>query len=352
MRTRNKIYLACLLSTITLSGSTYAGSVNDKLNDLHKRLHNMEISEKNANANTQIHGVVEVEYGSTEDYAGESSSDIVLATVEIAIETKINNNVSAQISLLHEEDDTPLEIDVGIINIHDENSPVSVHLGQMYVPFGAFDSNMVSDPLTLELGETRESAIQINYDNNGIAAGFYIFNGDIEEGTDEDKVTKFGATLGYSNDNLTVGLDYISSISDTLVGSPVIAEVAGISAHATYSMESFSVIFEYLGAMDTYDNSEISYKGTGAQPISANVEFALDMPIAGNDSTIAFAYQTTDEALDLEQPETRIMFAVSSEIYESTSLAFEVFQDSDYDTASGGSDETANTFTVQLAVEF
>ena len=42
----------------------------------------------------------------------------------------------------------------------------------------------------------------------------------------------------------------------------------------------------------------------------------------------------------------------STEIYESTSLGIEYLRDSDYNVTDGGTDETASTFTVQLATGF
>ena len=359
MKTKKTLLHISLLSVLAVSGNAHSGSVNDSINDLHKRLHKMETSQKASVSNVQMHGVVEVEYGYSEDYAKVDSSDIVLATVELALETSVNDNVDIQVSLLHEEDDTPLEVDVGIINLHDEGSPLSVSLGQMYVPFGAFESNMVSDPLTLEIGEARESAILLNYESSGLSAGMFVFNGDIEEGADEDKVTQFGLSLGYESDGFTAGVDYITAISDSdaiqdHLGAPttVVNQVAGLSAHASFSMEAFSVIFEYVGAMDSFDVSEIAFNGQGAEPSAMNLEFSRSLSIAGRDGTIALAYQATDEALDLGLPETRVMIAYSTEIYASTSLGIEYFQDSDYSTTDGGTDETSTTFTVQLATGF
>ena len=372
MQTRKTIVHTGLLSLLTLSGNAYSGSVNDSLNDLHKRLHKMEVSQKEQAANLQMHGVVEVEYGYSEDYAKVDSSDIVLATVELAIESSINDNVGIQVSLLHEEDDTPLEVDVGIINLHDENSPFSVSAGQMYVPFGAFESNMISDPLTLEIGETQESAVLLNYQSSGLSAGVFVFNGDIEEGVDEDKVTRFGFRMGYENKSFLAGVDYISSINDTdsiqgyfqapvadggLNKNTTIKQVAGLSVHASYFFDSMFMVFEYLGSLDNFDVAEIAFNGQGAEPSAMNIEFAKSLSVAGRDTTIAFAYQTTDEALGLGLPETRVMIAYSTEIYESTSLGIEYFRDSDYgltDSASGapGTDETSSTFTVQLATGF
>ena len=112
------------------------------------------------------------------------------------------------------------------------------------------------------------------------------------------------------------------------------------------------MIFEYVGAMDQFDASEISFNGVGAEPSAMNLEFAMNVPMGGREATVAVAYQATDESIDLGLPETRTMIAFSTEVYESTSLGIEYFRDSDYSIADGGSDETSDTFTVQLATEF
>ena len=201
MRTRRTLINTCLLSALAVSGNAYSSSnVNEKLFDLHKRLQKVEAAEKETASNVHLHGLVEVEYGYNEDYFKVDSSDIVLATVELGIDATINDNVDIFVGLLYEEDDTPLGVEVGVINLHDERSPLSVSLGQMFVPFGAFDSHMISDPLTLELGETLESTVLVNFESNGATAGFYVFNPVLGEGADEDKATAFGLSLAYAND--------------------------------------------------------------------------------------------------------------------------------------------------------
>ncbi|MCW8853782.1 MAG: LbtU family siderophore porin, partial [Gammaproteobacteria bacterium] len=195
-------------------------------------------------------------------------------------------------------------------------------------------------------------------------AGFYVFNPELGEGADEDKATAFGLTLGYGNDTFSAGIDYISSIAETdgvegyltdpggLGLGNVVEQVAGLSAHASFSMDAFSMIFEYVGAMDQFDATEISFNGVGAEPSAMNLEFAINVPMGSREATVAVAYQATDEAIDLGLPETRTMIAFSTEVYESTSLGIEYFRDSDYSVTDGGSDETSDTFTVQLATEF
>jgi hypothetical protein len=111
------------------------------------------------NERVTLSGVVEVEAASSEDFAGADTSDITLATVELGLDAEITEWVNAHLLLLWEEDDTePMDLDEGTITLGNlEKFPLYLTAGKMYVPFGAFESNMISDPLPLELGENRES---------------------------------------------------------------------------------------------------------------------------------------------------------------------------------------------------
>ena len=84
-----------------------------------------------------VSGALEVEYGSSESYAGVDSSDVTLATVELGFDARINDRIDAHLTFLYEEDDTPIEVDEGTISVS-LNAGHSVVMGQMYVPFGAF----------------------------------------------------------------------------------------------------------------------------------------------------------------------------------------------------------------------
>ena len=170
----------------------------------------------------EISGAIEVEAGFNSSYTKVKTSDITLATVELAIDSKINDRVSGHLSLLHEEDDTSLEVDEGTISV-DMSNGWKISAGQMYIPFGNYTSNMVSDPLTLSIGETRESVLQLGFERDGYYSAAYIFNGDsIETSTalkGENTIEHFGVSIGkaFENDKFTldVGLDYISSIADS-----------------------------------------------------------------------------------------------------------------------------------------
>jgi len=249
-----------------------------------------------ADPSLEVTGVVEVELGTN---SLDSSSDAVLATIELAFDAIINEKVSAHILMLHEEDDTALVIDEGTITVGDEDK-ISVTMGQMYLPFGAFESNVVSDPLTLELGEIRESAIMVTANAGDISASFYIFNGNTIETGSDDKVDNSGFSVSYSKDGLDVGLDYISSIgdSDSLqelfddgTGAATLnSYVAGLSIHAMYSVADFNAIVEHVAAQDAFlvaDFGTALTPSTPREPSATNIDFGYSF----GDQSVGLAIQ-------------------------------------------------------------
>lgn len=140
-----------------------------------------------------ISGAVEAEAGFVSaDYNDSASddvdeSDIALATVELGLDAEIHKHVSGHVLLLWEEDDTdPIDMDEGYITIEGKDVvPLYLDAGKFYLPFGNYESHMISSPMTGELGETNQSAIQVGVATDWIDASLAMFNGDIDE-TGED----------------------------------------------------------------------------------------------------------------------------------------------------------------------
>lgn len=313
----------------------------------------------------QIGGVIEVEAGHTSPYQGDNENDIVVATVELGIAAQINDWTQGEIVLLYEEDDTDLEVDVATITIADPDSTWFVTAGQQYVPFGTYETNLVSDPLTLEIGETRESAILAGIESGGFHGGIYVFNGDNKEDGD-NRIDNYGATAGFATEGgageFAANLGYINDIGDSdtlqdaingnLGNNDITDHVAGWTADAMFRSGPFVLIAEYTRAADSFAVAELPFDGGGAQPEAFNIEAGYDFNVGGKDAVVAIAYQGTDEALALELPETRIAAALSVAIMENTTISFEVARDEDYSQSKGGTGKKATTATAQLAVEF
>jgi hypothetical protein len=233
----------------------------------------------------------------------------------------------------------------------------------MYVPFGNFESHMISDPLTLEVGETNESAVQVGVDASGFYASLYAFNGDINEHQDghDDQIEGFGGNVGYAFENdsmgIDVGIDYISNIGDSDLVSEFVPEeiqdyVPGYALHAILNIGPVGLIGEYVGAADDFEAAELSFGTGGAQPTAWNLEAGFTFELGGKESTVALGYQRTDEALALELPEARVIGSFGIEVYDHTTLSIEWAHDEDYDESDGGTGKDADVGTAQLAVEF
>lgn len=348
-----------------------------------KRLDSFGEAVSKSGLRSSISGLIEVEAGYHSPYEGDSESDISLATFELGINARINNWVEAAVALLYEEDDTDLEVDVAFITIgNQEASPIFLTAGQLYVPFGAYETNLVSDPLTLEIGETRETAVQIGFVAGDFLGSAYIFNGD-NNIKGENRIGSWGANLGYGFEGedraWAFGVGYISDLgdSDTLQGvtneNRVAALDAAIAAGGVepidYSVDpseriggwtingaatfgSFNLIGEYLSATDDFDSDSLAFADTGAQPAAWNIEAGFTFPVMGRESVAAVAYQGTRDALTLELPKERWLVGWSIEVFERTSLSFEWARDTDYGQSDGGTGKSADTLTAQLAVEF
>jgi len=324
--------------------------------------------DKSSDTNITLSGVVEIEAAHSSPYAGPSSSDISVATLEFGVEGRVNEEVSAEIVLLHEEDDedTNFEVDVATLNYRPKNSNWSVVAGQTFVPFGSFESNMVSDPFTLEMGETRESALQANYESGNLATAFYLFNGSNKQNSGEDEsVDNYGINLTYKSEgdvNFTGSIGYINDIGDsdglqdtinaTLGSNDILKHIAGTSVSAIIETGKFNFIAEYIAATEHFTATEINFNGLGAKPSAINVEAGYGFELSDNPATFAVAYQSTDEALALGLAESRTSAVLAVDVMENTALALEISQDKDYEVADGGTGETARTITAQLAIEF
>ena len=320
------------------------------------------------NERVTLGGLVEIEATAGKDYEGTKESDITLATVELGLDAEITDWANGHILLLYEEDDTPLGVDEGFITLGNlEKFPLYFAAGKMYVPFGAFETYMISDPLTLELGENNESAAQVGFEISGFYGSFYAFNGDIDETGADNGIKNFGVNAGYGFENDTVSLDlgagWINNIasSDTLTdyfGDASIEDyVAGFTARMNLGYGPFSVIAEYLGAVDSFHAAELGFNGHGAQPKAWYLEAAYATTIKGMETTFALGYQGTDEALALELPKKRLLASIGVEIVENVYLGLEYLHDKDYKTKdyskdACGTGNDADAVTMKLAVEF
>jgi hypothetical protein len=313
-------------------------------------------------------GVIEVEAGYEDlDFKDPSepdttTTDIDLATVELGVDVDIVKHVKGHVLFLY-EDDEDVVVDEGLIILDGEDViPFYLNAGKLYVPFGYYESHFISDPLTLELGETRESAVKVGFANDMFEVCAAVFNGDINETNDDDDhidgwVASAMFTLpedAVSGLGLTVGASYISNIADSdgLEGlldeefgiNAITDSVGGWSAFLSASfLEKFAFEAEYVGAADEFERNDLGLgPGEIFKPRTWNFELAYAVTEA---LEVAVRYEGSDDALNFF-PEKQYGAVASYAIFENTSLALE------YLHGEFENDDERDLITAQLAIAF
>ncbi len=294
------------------------------------------------------------------------TSDLVLATVEIGFDVDIAKHVKASLFFLYEEDDTPFDVDQGIITIDGADVvPLYVDLGKMYVPFGMFESHFIRDPLTLELGETNESAAVGGFRNDWLELSVGAFNGDIDEtGESSNHIDNYLASAFFTlpettvpDLNLTAGISWISNIadSDNLQTTPA-DEGTGVNAETIKNhiggfntfiiaslLDKYFFNAEYLGAIDDFEAGELSFDGGKSyRPEAWTIEFAYGVTDSLN---LAVCYEGSNDCGDF-LPEKQFGGCVSYDLFKDTSVALE------YLYGKFENKDTRHLMTTMLAIEF
>jgi len=362
-----KTFIACwaCFTFLNIPNITQAEdlALHSRISDLEKILHKPK---HDFASNLNINGLVELETFS-QNKPGDNNSDTSLATIEVNIEVQINPWTQAHVLLLHEDgEDQGLVVDEGFISFSFEERAIQVLAGKQVVPFGSFESHMISDPLTLEMAETKDSAVVTRFGGDELHGTIYIFKGDIQQVSGNNNATKVGAHLGYAinTDDLHIdfGLSYLSDLSESEAnlayfkneaGDAIIQRnVPGVAVNTLITAGDWHAIFEYISATRQYDSRELAFELDGAQPSSFNAEISHNFVLSGKDVNLAVAIQGTDQALNLELPRQREMVSASYALQPQTSLAIEYMHATSYHPKHGTSEASSDVVSLQLAAQF
>ncbi len=240
---------------------------------------------------------------------GEDTSDFSVATVELGVEAQINDYVSGSALFSYEENEDVIIDEALIIIDGGEKCPFDLTAGKFYLPFGNFESHMVSDPLTLDIGEAHETALQVGIESHRFYGSAFVFNGDVDEADeDDDHINNFGANAGFTMESDTISLDmglsYINNLIDADGWGDALEEdlalsgfVAGMGAHAIFTIGPVTLLAEYIAALDDIEWLDAEGVAINEDAISAwNAEAGYGFTLAGKEATVAVGYQGTDKA--------------------------------------------------------
>ncbi len=312
----------------------------------------------------------------------EKSSDIYVDSVELEF-TGERGAFAGVALLLYEEDDFgegELTLDEAFIKHTCPETGNNITLGKLYIPFADGPTDFIVDPLVHDLGETRESVIEISAGFSMVNIAIGAFNGDSDEMNQEDKIDDFYAALEVAphlGDSIELSLKvaYLSDITDSdadLLGSDESAEatpaeslvnapaegddttgdttadhavlgyserVGGISATLAASSDHCSLTVEYVTAQDDMiDYSEL-------KPTALNVELATEVvaPVL-----LALKYETSEDFVSIggDTNVDRMGLLVGYGLNDNTEVKLELLRTED------DSDNKIDSVTVHVAYTF
>ena len=314
-----------------------------------------------------LSGSIEGDFIVAEDFAGNSSSEFNLDTVELILDLKASEWAKGKIVIDYDGDDEDLYIDEANITLGgNEAFPLFLTAGKIYAPFGDFSTNMIQDPFTQTLGEINEEGAIAGFEKNGFTASVFAYNG-VDEVGDDSTVNGYGASIAYAyeQDDLTLrgGAGWVSNLADADGIADMLPRsedddivlhdaTTGLNLFAGAQYKGVSLFSEYTTALDSFQTGDLSFASGGAEPKAWNTELAYTTALAGKETVFALGYQKTWESLGLELPEYRYSVSGAMGIFEGTTVILEYYYDEDYTVEDGGTDGNGYGFTTRLAYEF
>jgi hypothetical protein len=256
-------------------------------------------------ADFEFGGLLEFEYANTRTkVAGETNDQdaAYLATAEFGFGLKFNEHWRADLVLLaedientdpdefrpalHDADDPPDQLHVEELVLTYTRGDTDIYAGRFTLPFGDFGTSVITDPQTLEIGETKTSLGATVSHNLGHSWGnvnvqVTYFDGNLRNSAPDE--SGFAAGLeAQSIRGIRFGLGYLSS-QGAGKDAPSLWNV-----YATGEQGAWNWHAEYVAATD---------EENGEKPRA----WSLDAGYAFNDQWSAGArYQQTDRASVLE----------------------------------------------------
>ena len=308
----------------------------------------------NGQSGLSLTGLVEVE-GSYEKFeGGDDSSDLALATVELGIEASLNELVHAHVLLLWEDGDDDVNIDEAVISLTAPRPvlghELTLHAGRLYLPFGNFNTNMISDGLTLDLAETRDSAVLLEFSCDKMTSKLAVFNGDTDSNDNDDHVDSWVAAIEIQpHSALTLGASYMNDLAESdieLVGDSSLYghDVPAAGAYVNVAIGAWSFDAEIISALRHFDAPTVAGGEdlSGDQPRAWTVELGWQPT---KDLLLATRYEQEE---DFQDDAVRYGMTTSYALYDQVMVAVEYL----HDDAKGDEGVPTHVGTVQLALSF
>lgn len=302
------------------------------------------------NKSITLGGLLELEAFWDNVEGDKKTSDQQLATVELSADVDINENIAGHLTMLWEDDGSDnVGVDQAVIFLRHPvpfwSHYVTFGGGKMYLPFGKYTSSFISDPLTLELGESNNTAAVFGLQGDLLRLHIGAFNGDVDT-QDDDRIDSWVASLELTpTQGLTFGISYLSDLAESdieLVQNNMYrSSVAAGGAYLSWQLGEINLMAEYIAALEHFAPEMVGAGEdlSGEKPLAWNVEMAWEP--TGRWQVALKAEGADDFQNDLK----RYGGVVSRGLFRNTVLGLEYLYGEDNENES-------HTLMAQLALVF
>lgn len=239
--------------------------------------------------------------------AEKAESKIVVPTVALNLDVPFSDGLSGFVSLLWDETSEEEGVIVDVATIAWTRDPFRLTAGKMYVPFGDYTTTFVSDPLTLTLGQTRETAVLATVEPAPwLTIGVYAFSGEAEksdDGAEPEKHNQWdfgGLAVVRPLEGLSFGGGYLSDLAESEYGlakDDLYADrVAGAFAFANFCHGPLRASTEVVTALSEFDSADLEGANEDMRPLAWHAEASYDLT---KDFTLGLGFDGTREWADV-----------------------------------------------------
>ena len=340
-----------------------------------------------------------------DDYSGNYASKVELADSSIDFSIYASRWITGFLAIGYGNPNPEIDIKRAWVTVGNLNQlPLYASIGKMFIPFGVYSSNMLTDPLTKTMFRINDAAAvagyvtQIGGANGKLYAQAYLFDDAIKKtktgDSDHNHIAAGGANIGYTNKYANhIGFDLGAGIvSDITSGgisgglaknsagnviTSISKHVPGLDVHANTSWNSFGLTAEFISALTRYNSADFSYQDKdkaveGALPMALHTELSYNFNWGSNrtrqhPTTVFAAYDHSWEALALTDadnspqslPEQSIAGGISTSFFRYTITGLEYRFDQAYSTSQKSNSITQkyagkhqNTLTLLMGLYF
>ncbi len=206
---------------------------------------------------------------------------------------------------------------------------LNLTVGQQFLPFGTFDTALISGTLPRELGSlSAEKVVNLSGEWGVWGYNAYWFEGSAPATVDSlskrQSSPGYGLSIDLQNHRGSLGIQYISDLSASEIFYPndTSHPIPALAVHASISLGAFRIVAEHIATLKSLEPGDIEgYITHPASPSATQLEIELFLE---HGETVALSFNHTGDSKELGGITRLIGLSISRDLAPSWWGAIEV----------------------------